>query len=653
MISPDGKNLVFILSLPRSGSTLLSAMLGSHSRILSPPEPWFLLPLEGVRHPSGAAPFSSGLAKAAVDAFLPDGLFTESCRSFCLTAYNSKLSEAGVDIFVDKTPRYFHILDWIEGLFPCAKKVWLMRNPLDVAASYQKEWHVPVDSLVGKKVDENTYDFLVGFPRLVEYFSKSCEHKYTLAYEDLVSEPAKTLTALCYFLGVDFEPGQLEFLNGTWAAGAKHSMVGDRKIFSSKGVHADSINRWQEELPREDCVRLAAALGGEVLKKAGYPGIAELINKSSQKTSWIAPSQKTIEIQFGERFKETVQDKERLIHEKEKQISSLKQWCNEKDEEIKALRAWQSSIERRIHNRILSRLKSILRPRLGVLRQYSPRELCPPPLPAQQFANEELPSVSIITPTFNQGDYIAKTICSVLDQGYPKLEYFVQDGGSTDDTKGVLEKYGKELAGWNSQRDEGQAQAINFGFSRTSGEIMAWLNSDDLFLPGTLAHVAEFFVCNPDVDVVYGNRILIDENGMEIGRWIMPGHDQEVLSWIDYVPQETLFWRRSLWEKVGGRVDESFQFAMDWDLLLRFREAGGRFAHLPRFLGAFRVHGGQKTSAVLRTLGIQEMNRLRQRVLGRVPNDREIRKAVMPFLLRHIAVDLADRVKNRLAGRIK
>src|SRR5262249_23541680 len=144
--------------------------------------------------------------------------------------------------------------------------------------------------------------------------------------------------------------------------------------------------------------------------------------------------------------------------------------------------------------------------------------------------------------------------------------------------------------------DEGQTQAINLGFQHTSGEIMAYLNSDDLLLPGSLAYVAGYMAAHPEVDVVYGHRILIDECDDEVARWVLPRHDDRVLTWANFVPQETLFWRRRIWERVGGTLDASFQFAMDWDLILRFREAGARFVRLPRFLGAFRVHARQKTS---------------------------------------------------------
>ena len=289
--------------------------------------------------------------------------------------------------------------------------------------------------------------------------------------------------------------------------------------------------------------------------------------------------------------------------------------------------------------------------RLGKLLQYSPRILTHLKRGKTSALPQAVPKISIVTPSFQQGVFIERTIKSVLDQGYPNLEYFVQDGGSTDQTLSVLKAYDGQLFGWCSEKDFGQSHAINKGFSHTTGEIMAWLNSDDLLLPGALSCVAQYFSSHPRVDVIYGNRLLIDEDDMEIGRWILPYHDSEVLSWADYVPQETLFWRREVWEKVGG-IDESFRFAMDWDLLVRFRDAGVRFAHISQFLGAFRVHANQKTSASANDLGYREMSRIRKKIHGRIPNHKEIKMAILPFMVRHVAVDLAYRLKSRFRRKV-
>jgi glycosyltransferase involved in cell wall biosynthesis len=294
------------------------------------------------------------------------------------------------------------------------------------------------------------------------------------------------------------------------------------------------------------------------------------------------------------------------------------------------------------------RFKEILQPRLGWLCQHHPRHLQLPSSYSSQIKLAATPKISIVTPSYEQVSYIEKTLHSVIDQHYPNIEYFVQDGGSKDGSVEIIKKYETKLSGWESKSDGGQAAAVNVGFAKSSGEIMAWLNSDDLLLPGALAFIANYFEAHPEVDVVYGNRILIDENDMQIGRWLMPEHDNEVLSWVDYIPQETLFWRRRIWDKIGGQLDESFSFAMDWDLLIRFRDAGAKFARLPRFLAAFRVHPNQKTSAAISKVGYIEMGLLRKRTLGYVPTHNEIKRAVFPYLLRHIVTDLKWRILRKL-----
>jgi hypothetical protein len=164
---------------------------------------------------------------------------------------------------------------------------------------------------------------------------------------------------------------------------------------------------------------------------------------------------------------------------------------------------------------------------------------------------------------------------------------------------------------------------------------MAYLNSDDLLLPGALHYVARYFAAHPEVDVVYGHRVLVDAEGLEVGRWILPPHRDRHLRFADYVPQETLFWRRRIWERAGGRVDESFQFAVDWELLMRFLDAGARIVRLPRFLGAFRVHAQQKTSLQLAGIGALEMDRLRSRYHGRGLSHEEVRRGLVRFMLAH------------------
>ena len=279
---------------------------------------------------------------------------------------------------------------------------------------------------------------------------------------------------------------------------------------------------------------------------------------------------------------------------------------------------------------------AVLGMRLHKLVHHQPRELRLPAHYHRTTPPANPPLVSIVTPSFNQGRFLEATIRSVLDQNYPALEYAVQDGGSKDESVAVMEKYRGLLVHAESRKDNGQAHAINLGFAHAiRGEIMAYLNSDDLLLPGTLNTVARYFAEHPDVDVVYGHRVNIDTDGREVGRWVLPAHSDRMLIWADYVPQETMFWRRRIWDKAGGRIDESFHFALDWDLLLRFREAGAKFVRLPRFLGAFRIHASQKTTAELVERGTPEMNRLRQRVHGRETDLADIRRNMRGYMLRH------------------
>jgi glycosyltransferase involved in cell wall biosynthesis len=286
--------------------------------------------------------------------------------------------------------------------------------------------------------------------------------------------------------------------------------------------------------------------------------------------------------------------------------------------------------------------------RLFKLGNYAPRPLAVPRWYATVPLPEQPPVISIVTPNLNQGRHLAATIASVVDQGYPAVEFIVQDGGSRDESLEIIRRYSDRLAHWSSEVDKGQANAINLGLRHATGEILAYLNSDDILLPGSLACVARYFAEHPEVDVVYGHRVLIDERGDEIGRWVLPPHDDWVLGFVDFIPQETMFWRRSIWERTGGRLDEAFHFAMDWDLILRFREAGAKFARLPQFLGAFRISDDNKTSTQLETVGRRDIEILRKRVLGHVPSEREIRLATRGYFRRHWVFD-----KLYLAGLLR
>jgi glycosyl transferase family 2 len=337
--------------------------------------------------------------------------------------------------------------------------------------------------------------------------------------------------------------------------------------------------------------------------------------------------------------------------ERQDEIDSLKRICREQQAVIASLsdiadHPVRGDLQRYIGYSIRfisTPLRRFLRPNLGRFEQYVPRPLAPSLAYRSKTTSTELPSIAIVTPTLDQTLFVRRTIDSVMDQGYPKLRYRVQDGGSTDGTLAILESYGASLE-WESEADSGQADAINKGFSHIEGEIMAWLNSDDVYLPGTLAYVADFFRAHPQVDFIYGNRVFIDAADRDVGRYVLPPHDSEALKLTDFVPQETMFWRSRVWKAVGP-IDTTFSYALDWDFILRAQQAGFLIRHVPRFLGCFRVHAAQKTTA-MHDIGQAEMQRLRLRHLGRAMRPPEISRGLRRYLLSHVAVDRAHRVAS-------
>lgn len=292
------------------------------------------------------------------------------------------------------------------------------------------------------------------------------------------------------------------------------------------------------------------------------------------------------------------------------------------------------------------------RPGVGRLRGYPPRvpdlRECGSDLPNMDFRPTK---ITIVVPSRNQGQFLGATIRSILDQAYPNLELIVVDGASTDNSVSVIKAYESHLSWWVSEPDDGQAAAINKGFSRATGDIMAWINSDDLVAPFALWRVARFFQDNPAAEMVYGNRLLIDEVGNEIGKWILPGHSHKVLKWADFVPQETLYWKREFWNSIGGKLDEAYNFALDWEFLLRSSSKNVDVRHLPIVLGMFRVHESQKTSSKISSVGLREMNQLRLRELGFEPSPLLVSFRLVPFLLSARWLELRRNFGFRLRRR--
>jgi glycosyltransferase involved in cell wall biosynthesis len=209
------------------------------------------------------------------------------------------------------------------------------------------------------------------------------------------------------------------------------------------------------------------------------------------------------------------------------------------------------------------------------------------------------PKISIVTPSYNQGSFLRETIESVLNQNYPNLEYFIIDGGSTDNSLDIIHEYEDRIDWWVSEKDNGQSEAINKGFKKATGELLCWVNSDDILLPGCLKEVANSYLKNKKPELIHTNFLYIDTDGI-VKRMIR-------------IPQQTRFFMyHGVWSvsapsaffsahllREAGYLNPEYHVSMDLDLWIRMIKSGARVIHIPKYLGAFRWHEASKTSVRL------------------------------------------------------
>ena len=202
------------------------------------------------------------------------------------------------------------------------------------------------------------------------------------------------------------------------------------------------------------------------------------------------------------------------------------------------------------------------------------------------------PLVSIVTPSYNQAAYLKQTLKSVLEQDYPRLEYLVVDGASTDGSVEIIKRYADKLDFWISEKDSGQAEAINKGLSRAKGEIVAWLNSDDIYVPGTVSAVVKAFQDNPGVVMIYGNMLSIDENGQTTNLFKYKQFTLEDLLCFQIIGQPAVFFRREAVEVAGG-LDTTYHCLLDHHLWLRIA-LQGQILHIDETWAVARYHPDAK-----------------------------------------------------------
>jgi hypothetical protein len=360
--------LAFLVSTPRSGSTLLGAMLAGHADVLCPAEPWVLLPLaslvRGEVFFSGA--FDQGLTSQAVKELLPPDVLDRSIRAFVTEAYGSLCRRANKEIFVDKTPRYYQILPDLERIFPEARKIWIKRSPLDVLASLKDTWNVSIDELIGKTFTPFTFDATMSWRLLLDFFGPAGDNCLTVKYEDLVFEPDKVLLRLGDLLGVAFDDTSLAFAeNEPLMDGYRRATMGDRKFLETNSVHARSIDRWREIFSANEVETILRTLGTGLFAELGYEAVLvealefsgvsskdipakgrmeeitqafQLFPSNSLRRFAVASREKPL----SEQLQAVAEDRQALLLEQSEALIALRQQLDEKEKAI--LAAHEASI---------------------------------------------------------------------------------------------------------------------------------------------------------------------------------------------------------------------------------------------------------------------------------------------------------------------
>ncbi|MBB6735123.1 sulfotransferase family protein [Cohnella zeiphila] len=280
MVGADGNNLVFLLCTPRSGSSLATVMLQNHSEMFATQEMWFLMSLHDLREPPRRAYGGGAILDRFFNGVLPGETFEEACRSFALQAYNGLLrGGGGADVIIDKSPRYYYLLEFLDALFPRSRRIWLIRNPFAVLSSYKKIGaargeKIDLEALLGRSDFEiKAADLTVGLFRYQRYFSRPDPYAFRLHYEKLVAEPQAQLSEACRFLGKEYEEGMEIY--GAGKSDAKTDLffsmgVGDPFVADHSAPHGDSVHAWKEVLTKREAELYGRMLGAKLFAELGY-----------------------------------------------------------------------------------------------------------------------------------------------------------------------------------------------------------------------------------------------------------------------------------------------------------------------------------------------------------------------------------------------
>ncbi|KPF46849.1 glycosyltransferase [Rhizobium sp. AAP43] len=570
----------YILSTPRSGSTLFSVLLNQHPEIHCPAEPWFMLAAQSLGDVYPEHPADSVLMHTAVAAFL--GADSNRMRATAAKAvYEQRLREVGKKIFIDKTPRNFHCLDVID-MVPDARKIVLLRNPLDVAASYKDTWEVDIPAILSARAKSPFYlDYVMGFRRLADLLLQ--QDIMVVRYEALVSDPTAVMNAVFKYLGVDpikiTKETRLE-LNHLGA-----SSLGDKKIINTSTLHSKSVDRWKEIFDPADVATLVNSLGRRGFESLGYANeylsaleysrapeddsAAELAYEKAQEIQRDGVLASKSAAEFKALYQEALDEADRVQ-------STLKATRQE-------LEATRSLLRPRNY---LEHIATVALTRLNTRKKYS-----------------AIGRISVVTPCYNCVEFIEQAVVSVLDQDYLDIEYIIVDGGSTDGTLDVIrsilgrDAYRDRNVRLVTGRDKGMYDALSKGFSMATGDIFCYLNADDTFEPGALRGVGQHFARYPDQKVIYHSDHVLFEN------WKFCNLDQpKRVGTADLLGghilfQDGVFWRSSAYRAVGG-FRSDFKLAGDFDFWLRL-SAQYKFHHRKGRVSCFRLRPGQLSNDMI------------------------------------------------------
>lgn len=613
---PDNPPVVFLLGVPRSGTTLLSWLLNQHQSLYCPPEPWLLLGLDAIGQVPADHIADPPLLFGAITEFLGEKRL-QALKQAALSIYQQALQETGKSVFVDKTPRYYHALELVKEFLPDGKVILLLRNPLDVAASFKSSWQVDLPKIISGQEDTPFLsDYVLGFNYLLD-FEKN-HSVLRVHYENLVAKPEAEMARILDYLAL---PPQTF---GGDLGGQKifyfKSSFGDRKIFYTHGVHTRSINTYKAVFSKKEVAILLHGLGKDNFSKLGYTeqyadACAEFeiapsnemstqLFKVAEEYAWQRRRLCSTPWSRGELEQKVAHLNQQLENfqiknkELDKQLASAQAHNKTLNEQLALLQAQKEEINQQLyglqHMNLRGRLQADLNYAKKSLKHALKRGLW---RMAQGPAMPPLPKITIVTPVFNGAEFIEATLRSVLVQSYPALEFIVVDGGSTDATLAVIDRVQNDCTLPNkitqiiSEPDQGMYDALAKGFALATGEILAYLNADDLLEGGALAAVGEYFSRHPKVSVIY------HEDAVLVRGWKYPNVRQpKGIATADLLNkhilfQDGVFFRRGAYQAIGGlRCD--LKLAGDYDLWLRL-SARFKFVRRPGHVSCFRIRRGQ------------------------------------------------------------